>query len=186
MQTKIILHGGFNKNQGPVHQNDEFFGEILKDVPEEVNLLLVYFAEREDMIPVRIEQDKEQFIKNKGDKTINFRVTSEETFEADCAWADAIYLHGGKTTRLMETLKKIPQAKQFLSNKTVGGDSAGANVLAKYFWSKNSKVVGEGLGFLPLKIIVHYEDGAENPLADVAPELETLFLHEYETKVIYL
>ncbi len=186
MKTKYILHGGFNKIRGPVHQNDEFFNEILKDTPNEVKLLLVYFAEREEMIEARIEQDKGEFTKNSGSKRIDFRVTSEETFEADCTWADAIYLHGGKTTKLMEALKKFPDMKKLLSNRTIAGDSAGANVLAEFFYSKNSKEIGEGFGILPIKIVVHYQDGVLNPLSEVEPELETLFLHEYETKVFYL
>lgn len=186
MSTKLILHGGFNKARGEVHQNDEFFSEILKDAPEEVKLLLVYFAEREEMIEARIEQDKGEFTKNSGSKKLIFRVTSEETFEADCEWADAIYLHGGKTTKLIEALKKFPDIKQLLSNRTIAGDSAGANVLAKLFYSKNSKEIGEGFGILPIKIVVHYQDGTPNPLSEVGPELETLLLHEYETKVFYL
>ena len=185
MKTKFILHGGFDKSLGP-HQNDEFFSQILKDTPNEVKLLLVYFAEREEMIAARIEQDKEQFTKNSGSKTIDFRVTSPETFVADCKWADAIYLHGGKTTKLMEALQNFPNMKELFSGKVIAGDSAGANVLAQYFFSKNSQVVGKGFGILPFKVIVHYEDGKPNPLADIAPELETLFLREYETKVFYL
>ena len=73
-----------------------------------------------------------------------------------------------------------------LSNKIIGGDSAGANVLGQLFYSKNSKEIGEGLSILPFKIVVHYKDGTPNPLADVKPELQTIFLHEYETKVFYL
>lgn len=185
MKTKFILHGGFDKSLGP-HQNDEFFSEVLKDTPDEVKLLLVYFAEREEMIAARIEQDKEQFTKNSGFKTIDFRVTSPETFEADCKWADAVYLHGGKTTKLMEALKNFSNITDLFSGRTIAGDSAGANALAKYFFSKNSQIVGEGFGILPFKIIVHYEDGKPNPLTDIEPDLETLFLHEYETKVFYL
>ncbi len=84
MKTKFILHGGFNKERGPIHQNDKFFSEILKDAPDEVKLLLVYFAEREEMIEARTQQDKEQFIQNCGGKKIEFQVTSQKTFEADC------------------------------------------------------------------------------------------------------
>lgn len=185
MKTEYILHGGFNKARGPVHQNDEFFGEIFKDTPNKVKLLLVYFAERDEMVEARTMQDKDQFIKNSGGKKIDFRVASEETFEVDCAWADAIYLHGGRTVKLMEALRKFSNIRQLLSGRIIAGDSAGVNVLGKYFYSKNSKEIGEGFGILPFKIVVHHEEGAENPLAEIAPELETLFIHEYETKLFY-
>lgn len=183
--TKFILHGGFSKARGPVHENNEFFSEILKDTPHEVRLLLVYFAEREEMVELRIEQDKDQFTKNCASKKIDFRVTSEKTFEKDCAWADAIYLHGGKTAKLMDALTKFSNIAQLLSRPVIAGDSAGANVLAQFFYSKNSTTVGKGLGILPFKLVVHYEDGTPNPLLAIEPQLETVLLHEYETKVFF-
>ena len=186
MKTKLILHGGFNKANGPIQKDNEFFQEMLKDTPDEVKILLVYFAEKEEKVPLRIEQDKEQFNNNKGSKRLNFRVAAEETFEEDSKWADVIYLHGGRTVRLMDVLRKYPNVKEILSNKVIAGDSAGANAMGQLFYSKNSKEIGEGLGILPFKILVHYEDGAPNPLVDVESHLETLILHEYETKVVYL
>lgn len=185
MQTKFILHGGFSPlAQEDKQQNDQFFQEILKDVPDNAKILLVYFAVREERVQFRIEQDKEEFEKNKGSRNLHFRVASLAAFADDCAWADAIYLHGGKTEKLMESLSKYSNIRQILSGRTIAGDSAGANVLARVFYSKDSKVIGRGLGILPLKIVVHYEDGTPNPLINVEPELETLLLHEYEFKVV--
>lgn len=90
----------------------------------------------------------------------------------------------GALIKIMETLSKYPNIRQMLTGKTIAGDSAGANALGKLFFSKNSKVIGTGLGILPLKIVPHYEDGTPNPLADVEPKLKTLLLREYEMKVI--
>ncbi|OGI71588.1 hypothetical protein A3B84_02135 [Candidatus Nomurabacteria bacterium RIFCSPHIGHO2_02_FULL_35_13] len=185
MKTKFILHGGFSREKAPIQENDKFFQEILKDASGNVRVLLVYFAEREEMVQLRIEQDKEQLNKNKGLKNLHFKVASEETFTQDCAWADIIYLHGGRTIKLIEILKKYQNLEQVFSGKTIVGDSAGANVLGQLFYSKNSKEVGEGLRILPFKIVVHYVDGTPNPLAHIEPNLETLFLHEYETIVKY-
>ncbi|OGI61155.1 hypothetical protein A2814_01585 [Candidatus Nomurabacteria bacterium RIFCSPHIGHO2_01_FULL_38_19] len=187
--TKYILHGGFNKEKGDVQVNDEFFQEMLKNTAEEVRVLLVYFAEREEMVSLRIEQDKEQFGKNKRKKNLNFRIATEETFVEDCAWADIIYLHGGRTFKLMEVLKKYKNIKNAFSSKIVAGDSAGANALGQFFYSKNSKEIkeiGKGLGILPFKIVAHYKDGVTNPLENVEPNLETLFIKEYEIKVFHL
>jgi len=38
---------------------------------------------------------------------------------------------------------------------------------------------------LPFKILIHYANYISNPLSEIQPNLETVFLHEYETKVIY-
>ncbi|OGI86340.1 hypothetical protein A3A01_02130 [Candidatus Nomurabacteria bacterium RIFCSPLOWO2_01_FULL_39_17] len=181
--TKFVLHGGFNKEKGFIQ--DEFFLEMLKNTPPDVKILLVYFAEREDLLQLRIEQSKEQFNKNKGSKNLDVKIASEDTFVEDCIWADIICIYGGRTVKLMEVLKKYKNLEQLFTGKIIAGDSAGANVLGQLFYSKNSKEIGKGLRILPFKIIVHYKDGTLNPLAHVEPNLETLLLHEYETIVKY-
>ncbi len=182
METKFILHGGFAP--GRKQQDDKFFQEILEDVPDIANILLVYFAEPDEKVQLRTEQDKEEFERNNHSKELHFKVTSETTFEKDCTWAHAIYLHGGKTLKIMESLEKYPNIKQMLSGKTIAGDSAGAHALGKWFYSKNSKVTGKGLGILPLKVMAHYEDTMPDPLANLESQLETVLMHEYETRVI--
>ena len=179
--TKFVLHGGFNKERGFIE--DPFFQEMLKDAPAAAKVLLVYFAEREEMLELRITQAKEQFYKNKGLRDLEVRVASADSFLEDCAWADVIFLAGGRTTKLMEALVKYQDLAEVFSGKIIGGDSAGANALGHLFYSKSSKEIGEGLRIIPLKVVVHYSDGSPNPLTDVQPELETLFLREYETVV---
>lgn len=181
--TKFVLHGGFNKEAGFI--KDEFFQEMLKDSPENTKALLVYFAESDEKRPLRIEQGKNSFEKNKGPKNIEIKIASPDTFIDDCKWADIIFFSGGRTTQLMEALKTYTDLDEVLRGKTIGGDSAGANFLGKYFYSKSSKEIGEGLGILPVKVLVHYSDDVPNPLGDIEPGLETVFLHEYETKVFY-
>jgi peptidase E len=181
--TKFILHGGFNKDVSFI--KDEFFQEVLKDTPSEVKLLLVFFAEREDLLELRISQSKEQFEKNKGSKNINIKIASDDAFIEECKWADVICIHGGRTVKLIEAFKKFKNLEQVFAGKIIAGDSAGVNVLCHLFYSKTSKEIGEGLGILPFKVIVHYADGTPNPLENIEPDLETLFLHEYETKVFY-
>jgi peptidase E len=181
--TKFVLHGGFNKERGFIE--DAFFQEMLKDTPVNVKVLFVYFAEGEEMLQLRIAQAKEQFQKNKGVKSLDIKIASEDTFLEDCAWADIIFLAGGRTTRLMDALKKYPNLGQVFSGKVVGGDSAGVNALGHFFYSKSSKEIGQGLKLIPFKVVVHYSDGAPNPLEAVQPEMETLFLREYETIVKY-
>lgn len=180
--TKFILHGGFAPGQ--VQQDDAFFQEMLKGTPDTAKVLLVYFAEPDEKVQLRIAQDTEELHKNKGTKELLLRVATQETFADDCAWADVVYLHGGKTVRILEVLRQYPQIAQILSGRTIAGDSAGANVLCKYFYSKNSQEIRVGLGILPLKIVAHYQDGTPNPLADTEPELETLLLAEYKSNVI--
>ncbi len=117
---------------------------------------------------------------------MHYKIAGEKTFIQDCAWADLIYLHGGRTSKLLGVLKNYQNLGQAFEGKIIAGDSAGVNILGVLFYSKTSKEIGEGLRILPYKIVVHYVDDTPNPLANVEQYLETLFLREYETVVKYL
>ncbi|MFA6392884.1 MAG: Type 1 glutamine amidotransferase-like domain-containing protein [Candidatus Paceibacterota bacterium] len=179
--TKFILHGGFDKNIEYIR--DEFFQETLKDTSADVKIFLVFFAEFEEYLELRIEQCKGQFNKNKGSKNLEFKIASEENFLEGCEWADVIFLSGGRTVNLLESLKKFQNLSQIFKDKIIAGDSAGANALGHSFYSRKTKEINQGLGILPFKIIVHYTEDMGNPLEEVEPNLETILLHEYETKV---
>ena len=70
MKTKFVLHGGFDKERGFVQEDDEFFKAMLKDTPEDIRVLLVYFAEKDEIVQARFEQDKDQFNKIREAKKI--------------------------------------------------------------------------------------------------------------------
>jgi peptidase E len=182
--TKFVLHGGFDKDKEYIR--DEFFRNALEDTPDKVKIFLVFFAELKEYLELRIEQCKGQFEKNKGSKNLEFKIASEENFLEGCAWADVIFLSGGRTVNLIESLKKFPNLRQIFKDKIIVGDSAGVNALGRFFYSRKTKETNKGLGILPFKIIVHYADDMGNPLLKIEPNLETLLLREYETKVCYL
>ena len=183
MKTKFVLHGGFNKEKGYI--KDEFFREALKDTGPDVKIFLVFFAEMQEHLVLRIKQCKEQFNNNKCAKNLEFQMATKENFSEGCAWADIIFLSGGRTVTLWEALKEFPNLKQLFKNKTVVGDSAGVNVLGRLSYSRKTKEINQGIGILPYKILVHYSGEMDNPLADSEPDTETLFVHEYETIVKY-
>lgn len=178
--TKYILHGGFDKNISYI--KDEFFQQALNDTKDNVKIFLVFFAEFDEYLELRIKQCKDQFENNKGLKNLEFKMATEENFLEGCAWADVIFLSGGRTAKIIEKLGKFENLKQIFDDKIVVGDSAGANVLGHSFYSRKTKEISEGLGIIPFKIIVHYTEDMGNPLAEIEPNFETLFLHEYKTK----
>lgn len=179
--TKFILHGGFR--HGEAQENDAFFAEILKDTPQELNILLVYFAKEPDRIPKNKAEDIEQFNKNNTNKLLHFTVATEADFAEQVAKAGVIYLHGGKTDRILKVLAQFTNLKELFSGKVIAGDSAGTNVLATAF-NSISTGPGEGFGVLPIKIICHYTSDKEHALDGMYPELETICLKELEYIVI--
>lgn len=181
MKTKYIIHGGF---AGHINSdNDKFFQEILKDTGERVNILLVYFAKELDRIPVNQAEDEVQFGRSKESKILTFEVARDEKFLEQVKWADVIYLHGGTTLKLLETLKKFSGLEKLFVGKTVAGESAGAYVLSAYFYSKSAGGLFQGLGLLPIKLICHYVGENSEKLKDAPDNLETLLLPDYKFRV---
>ncbi|MFO0704414.1 MAG: Type 1 glutamine amidotransferase-like domain-containing protein [Candidatus Andersenbacteria bacterium] len=182
--TKFILHGGYTSN--PVQSNKDFFGEIVRDIPNGGTVLLVYFArptqEHEKLFAVDVERIKE----NSGGKKVKFVMASEANFTEELSRAAAIYMRGGTTRRLLHVLKEHPDFSQLISGKTIAGSSAGAYVLAKHFFSQDTGEVETGLGILRRNVVAHY-DGNQNILKllkEAGPQWPLLVLRDCELAVI--
>ncbi|HMO78399.1 MAG TPA: Type 1 glutamine amidotransferase-like domain-containing protein [Candidatus Paceibacterota bacterium] len=182
MKTKFILHGGFNPGQTN-EDNSDFYKEILRDAPEGSRILLVPFAKDTHRIPSATEKVAFEF--NKQNKNITVEVADEQNFIQQLKFADIAYFHGGASLKLLEALKKYLNLEDSLCGKIIAGESAGANVWSKFFYSPKADVVSEGLGILPIKMIPHYKKEYAGRLDKVGPDLEPLLLFEYHFKVFY-
>lgn len=181
MTTKYILHGGFAQEINS--DNDLFFDEILKNTKESLEILLVEFAHSEERWEINLEKDKNQFERVKRDKELKYVLAREDIFIEQIKNADVIYISGGTTVRLLEKLDKFPNLKEHFLGKVVAGESAGANVLSTYCYSKSGGGVIKGLGTLPLKLIVHYIGEHKDVLSEVPENLEVLLLPNHKYKV---
>ncbi len=181
MTTKYILHGGFAQHIN-LH-NYNFFKEILKDTKNEVKILLVELAHMPERYVINAEKDKSQFVCVQGEKKLLFEVADFHTFQDQIKSSDVIYISGGTTVRLMETLQHFPNLKELFSGKIVVGESAGANCLAAYCYSKSGGGVMKGLGLVPVKMIPHYIGEHAEKLTAIPEKLEILFLKNYQFKV---
>lgn len=185
MKTKYILHGGnaqeINKN------NDLFFDEILKDLPNEVNVLLVQFAAIEEKQEIYKQRHIVQFDRAKKNKIINYQIATINKFKEQVKWADVVYLCGspGGTLRLLTVLEKFNDLDNLFKGKTIAGESAGANCLASYCLSKSSGVL-KTLGCVPVIIIPHYEVGMEKEFNKIDQKTELLLLANYKFRVFNL
>ena len=179
MKTKYVLHGGFTPGIKSV--NDSFFSEVLKDTPNELKILIVYFAT--DNGDKYFPEDQEQFEQNGQGKKLTFKKATKENFKVETEQTDIIYLHGGSSLKMLEAMKGFPNLKNHLNGKIVAADSAGANILSVNFYSKRNGAC-KGFGILPIKFIPHFEEESKSKLDHVNPNLETICLREYEHKLI--
>ncbi len=189
--TKYILHGGFTRTKNEL--NRTFFEEIVRDVPDGGVVLLVYFASQNPNDRERAEEDTTSLKEQSGGKNLTFVLANEEDFVEQVKHADALYMRGGSTPKLLTTLRKYPDLKTLFQGKTVAGSSAGAYAIGRYSPFHDDESGGEireGLGLLPLRVACHYESpnlspnpGAFAKLQDMAQELELVLLKDFEWRV---
>ena len=180
--TKFILHGGNTSTLNS--SNNDFFVEIIKDVPNKGRILIVYFSRKEEEYHDLFKQDEVNFLSNAENKELELVIAKKEQFINQLKEADAIYIRGGDTFKLLEVLKHSDFIKN-IGGKIVAGSSAGAYVLSRYFFSRNTNDIHKGLGFLPIKIICHYEgeQGIIDRLKEFGDDLEIVSLRDYEFRV---
>jgi len=191
MSTKFILHGGFTRVDNQLNQT--FFRELVKEIPESGNILMCFFASgEEDKTDVFVELS-EKIIQQAVGKDVSFTVATQDGFLKQLEMSDVIYFHGGHTRVLLATLKQYDNVQHFFNHKTVAGSSAGAYTLVKYGTAHDEEHVREGLGALPVRVVCHFQSEKLPPtetslaeLKNTAPELELVFLKDYEWKVFKL
>lgn len=155
MKTKFILHGG-GTSQSSIY-NKRFFKEIVKSLKEPVKILIMYFASNRNWSEL-LKQDKKNFHSASPQKSLKFILADKNVnkFIKQIALSDAIYIRGGSTQLLKRRLRKVKNLSKLFVNKAVAGSSAGANILARYYYSNSQDRIEKGFGILPIKIFCHY------------------------------
>ncbi len=184
MKTKYILHGGAAQIINT--ENDPFYAEILKDTPDNLKILFVYFGNDPERNEERKKGNVEQFNRVKGNKKVEFEIAQENKFLIQIKNSDIIYIRGGSTPVLIKALSKFDNLEKEFEGKIISGESAGMNVLAKYCFSKSGGGLANGLEILEVKTISHFDDvHGITEMDGIAPELEKVYLHEFEYRIFY-
>lgn len=158
--TKYILHGG--ETGIPNKHNEAFYQEWVKDFKNDFTptILLVYFSRLDDELAKLEKQDKERFAKYTNNRSVNFVVANPDMsiFQDQVKKAGVVYVRGGSTEKLMNTLLPIKdKLLSMLEKKVYAGSSAGVMVLSNFTRSANSDWK-KGFGLLPINAFVHYSE----------------------------
>lgn len=190
--TTYILHGGFTRKDN--ESNRTFYEEIMRHVPDGGTVLLVYFASHDRDISGKSEEDIRSMKEQSHGKDFQAIIATREGVAEQIAKADAVYLRGGDTQKLIDALRPVSDLAGLLEGKTVAGSSAGAYAIAcysPYHADEPGGKIREGLGLLPLRVACHYESPDLPPdpeamrvLAETAPEFELVLLRNCEWLVI--
>ncbi|MFA5047762.1 MAG: Type 1 glutamine amidotransferase-like domain-containing protein [Patescibacteria group bacterium] len=192
MSTKYILIGGYAK--AAPDGGKGFCEELVSGFTEPVKILDCLFARPKETWEKAFNDDKAFLTDRLGGKKFVLEMADTEKFLEQVKWADAIYIRGGKEeASLVEYLSADKFWLKELDGKTLAGTSAGADAISKYFYDLDNLKVREGLGLLPIKIIVHYKsdynapnvdwDKAAEELKNYGEDLPLVTLKEGEYKI---
>lgn len=166
MQTRIMLHGG-NSDRNTL-KNDRFYQEIMNGIESEsVKILCVYFARPHRRWEESYYDDQYTFrrLEIESGREIETKLANDnlETFANDIAWSDVVFLSGGMKGNLKDVLLALglDGLRELIAGKTLVGVSAGANIMAKYYYSTVIDGIREGTGLLNIKLCTHYDGEIE-------------------------
>ena len=161
--TKYILHGGAT-SQESLH-NKNFSIEMLKGLPEPIKILVVYFAISKDKWNELMEDDNRKFSKFNPGKKFELTLATDDIklFKKQISDSDVIYIRGGRELVIHQLFKQIDNLEDLFKGKVIGGSSAGAYTLSKYFYSNGRDSIEEGTGILPIKVMAHYSPDKIEP-----------------------
>jgi peptidase E len=154
---KYILHGGYTSTDNEL--NRTFYKEIARDIPEDGTVLLCYFASKDLDNSGRFQEDSQRILQQSINKNLTFVLANEVDFVEQIKVADALYMRGGSTPKLLTILNKFDNLEELVGGKTIAGSSAGAYVIGAYSAFHDDESGGkirQGLGLLPLRIVCHY------------------------------
>lgn len=160
-KTKFILHGGMMRWQ--TDANKLYYQETVKSIVNP-KVLLVYFARQDDEISELIKRDKNSFVWANPGLIIEFTVATEKNFVEQVMVNDIIFLAGGETQKLINTVIRTEiNLGVVLDGKTLSGSSAGAYLISEWYYTNSGKEIRQGLGLLPIAVWAHYraEEGTE-------------------------
>lgn len=175
---KYILVGGYvhkAKDEGKA-----FCEELIKGINKKpVKILDCMFARKKEDWQESIDRDNIFF--SKFIKDFELELADPDKFIQQVKNSDVIYLRGGYTSPLMESLSKDMNWIKELDGKVLAGTSAGADVIAKYYTVLKTHRVGDGLGLLPVKFIPHWKsDYSDDEVRDINWDEELEKLKSYK------
>ncbi|HKL44554.1 MAG TPA: Type 1 glutamine amidotransferase-like domain-containing protein, partial [Candidatus Absconditabacterales bacterium] len=137
-------------------KNKKFFQHVVKEGGNKV--LIFPFAQKNRDYDLQFELDSQKFIDNNPDLDIECAMASNDigVLVEQIREYKSLYFCGGKGSQHIDILQQINNLEELLENKIISGNSAGSVIWAKYYYTEFITDVLEGLGYLDIKMMVHW------------------------------
>ncbi len=183
--TRYILVGGYPRKAQDGGR--AFAEELVKGFDGEIRILECLFARPRENWDEAYKEDTEFFTKHLPKKHLEFQMALPERFAEQVRWANAIYIRGGASEKILIELQGQSEGWQKeLDGKTLAGSSAGAHAIARYYYDLDDLRVREGLGLLEVKVLVHYRSNYNAPNIDWNKAYGELSNHEEQLPLFAL
>jgi hypothetical protein len=184
--TKYFINSG-----GISHTPDKgkkFLNELVKDLGKNPKILYCLFARPREDWEKKFQEDLESNKSLLKGIEPEYKMAMPDEFTEQIKWCDILYIHGGDDTLLQYYLQPF-LLHQPWKGKIVATSSASSNAFSRHFWTPDWRKCMNGLGFLPIKVIPHYNsnyaDGDPRGPIDWNKALEELKKFGDQTLPIY-
>jgi len=152
---KFFLHWWVTSPR--TEKNKKFFQEIVKSGWNKI--LIFPFAHKKREYEGQFESDSKKFIEHNSNLDIECAMASEdiEILIEQIKEYKSLYFCGWLQDQHLEILRQIDNLQEFLKDKTVSWNSAGTMIWVKHFYSSDHDILEDGLWFVPIKVMVHWE-----------------------------
>lgn len=167
---KFILHGWVTSPR--TEKNKKFFQHVVKEWGNKI--LIFPFAQKNRNYDLQFELDSQKFIDHNPDVNIECVMASDdiEVLIEQIKEYKSLYFCGWLQEYHLEILRKIDNLKMLLDDKVISGNSAGAMIRARHFFTGDYNRLEDWLWWLPIKVMVHWKSEKYNNYSE--KELEKL------------
>ena len=152
---RLILMGGRPWVTGD--KGKSFSKVLFRYFPEGIKLAFCNFARSKEEWKEVENWNKKMLDSFKDGQTFEYQTLTHDNFEDVSKWADVIYIPGGNTFELLESLQQY-DLKRLWDGKVIAGSSAGAHMFCEAFDYLQDKTFAKGLGWIPAVCIPHWRD----------------------------
>lgn len=153
--------------------NTSFFKEFTKDLEDGDKVLFIGFARRDVENRMRVFERDKGLILAGTEKDIVVENAEYETLIDQVRESKAIFVTGGETPELIQDIQKYPEFRDAIAGKVYAGSSAGAQLTAVQYYHCSRGEITEGVGWLPVLLMVHYGNPEYNAIEENLKKLET-------------
>jgi peptidase E len=139
-------------------RNDSYFRKLTEGLSDGDQVLFIGFARRNEQERNEIYERDKKYILDQAQADVTCINATHDRIIDQIKQSKAVHITGGETPELIQDVVDYSDFVEGVKGKRVGGSSAGACLLSKFYFLNDQRGVLPGLGVLPIRIRVHSDN----------------------------